>query len=80
MSLTKNRLNNGLRVATAALVASLVLGSLNAVSQVRERLAENAPEQYVVQAGDTLWDIAATFLNDPWYWPEIRYVNPLQFH
>ena len=39
-------------------------------------LAEGHPNEYVVQVGDTLWDISATFLRDPWYWPEIWYVNP----
>jgi hypothetical protein len=42
----------------------------------RVPLAEGHPDEYVVQPGDTLWDIASTFLRDPWYWPEIWHVNP----
>ncbi|WP_111642188.1 LysM peptidoglycan-binding domain-containing protein [Marinimicrobium alkaliphilum] len=34
------------------------------------------PEEYVVERGDTLWDISNKFLNTPWLWPEIWHVNP----
>ena len=76
MPLTKLRLTHGFRMVAVAFVATLTLGALNAFSQDRTPLAQGAPDEYVVQVGDTLWDIAATFLRDPWYWPEIWYVNP----
>lgn len=40
------------------------------------RLREDRPDTYVVVKGDTLWDISATFLENPFLWPQIWQVNP----
>ena len=34
------------------------------------------PDEYVVVKGDTLWDISAKFLEQPWQWPAIWHANP----
>jgi LysM domain len=53
-------------VAAAAVLAAVPLA------------AQDAPQQeriHVVQPGETLWDIARAYLNDPFLWPEIFRLN-----
>jgi LysM domain-containing protein len=35
-----------------------------------------APDEYIIQKGDTLWDLSQKFLDNPWYWPKIWSLNP----
>ncbi len=40
------------------------------------QLAKDHPDTYTVHKGDTLWSIAAKFLQKPWQWPEVWQANP----
>lgn len=39
------------------------------------RIRDNAPDQHIVVRGDTLWDIASHFFDDPWQWQHIWGLN-----
>ncbi|AWF79363.1 peptidoglycan-binding protein [Microbulbifer sp. A4B17] len=55
---------------------SMLAVALGVEAQDQVRLNPSHPDAYVVQKGDTLWDISSQFLVQPWYWPEIWQVNP----
>lgn len=65
-------------VAALLALASQPAAGQGPRSQTGDRIVlhEDAPERYVVVRGDTLWDISAKFLRDPWLWPEVWEINP----
>jgi hypothetical protein len=56
------------------LLVCLSLTSVSVADTVK--LNPDYPDEYVVKKGDTLWDISARFLQEPWYWPTIWQGNP----
>lgn len=59
---------------TLALLAGLAISVVAYAATTH--LRPGHPDSYVVQKGDTLWDISARFLTEPWLWPEIWQANP----
>jgi len=60
------------KLLTVGATALLTFASYAAAVELRD----DHPDTYVVQKGDTLWDISARFLDAPWLWPEIWQANP----
>lgn len=63
----KNLLSAGVFLALFAFIAPLPADTVE--------LKPDHPERYVVQKGDTLWDISKRFLKDPWRWASVWTVN-----
>ncbi len=70
VSLAQTARQSDLARATGGLAAAAI-----GQAQSPPVLNPSHPSTYVVQPGDTLWDIASMFLRDPWYWPEIWQIN-----
>lgn len=54
----------------------LLIGGLSVSSGPGVNAQDPATQHYVVQYGDTLWDIAGTYLDSPYRWREIHDNNP----
>jgi len=63
----KNLLSLGAILALFALSAPVYADTV--------ALKTDHPDRYVVQKGDTLWDISKRFLRDPWRWASVWTIN-----
>ena len=71
----KNFSTVGTRIASAALIACVLAGPVEAATC---EFRPNAPDQHLVVRGDTLWGISGTFLEHPWCWPQVWGLNKEQ--
>ena len=61
--------------ATGILIAPAFAQQATGGDVVSMEAVGGPPEYYVVQSGDTLWDISSRFLGDAQYWPRLWSIN-----
>lgn len=65
------------RVGSLALAVVLLFSSPAAeVLAAEATVRADSPQRYTVVEGDTLWDVAGRFLEQPWLWPQVWQINP----
>lgn len=57
-------------------IATLLFCLSTTVSADILAIKPDAPKSYTVKQGDTLWDISALYLQQPWLWPQLWKLNP----
>lgn len=71
-------LRSPLALSAALLGAGLLLSaqaSAQAITVSGDRRVQ-VPEEYLVEEGDTLWDICDYYFDQPWAWPTVWALNP----
>jgi len=74
---TRSRGTMAVRWAVVLIAAVWVVGGTARAQQVQVSGASSGEVNvYIAEQGDTLWDIADRFFNDPDYWPTLWSFNP----
>jgi hypothetical protein len=56
-------------------LSAVSVGAMFASAQEQPTEASQT-QVYIIQSGDTLWDLSSVMLNSPWYWPRLWHANP----
>jgi len=63
------------RIGAALLALSIIIVG-EGIWAAEVNVRPDSPGTYTVLRGDTLWDIAGQFLEEPWMWPQVWQINP----